>query len=151
MQVQHRDYLISDEPGRLDPAAIHAYLTGSYWAEGISLEVVTRALQSSLSLGIYTPDGAQVGLVRVISDYATFAYVCDVYVLEAHRGHGLAKAAMKATLAHPKLQDLRRINLVTRDAHGLYAQFGFTAVARPESYMEKRDPDVYRRSATAPR
>lgn len=150
MQVQHGDYLISDEPERLDPSAIHAYLTTSYWAEGISLEVVTRALQSSLSLGVYTPDGAQVGLVRVVSDYATFAYVCDVYVLEAHRRHGLAKAAMKATFAHPKLQGLRRINLVTRDAHSLYSRFGFIPVVRPERYMEKLDPDLYRRLSAAP-
>jgi len=151
MQVRHGEYLISDEPSRLDPAAIHAYLTTSYWAEGISLEIVTRALQGSLNLGIYTPDGAQVGLVRVVSDYATFAYVCDVYVLGSHRRHGLAKAAMKATLAHPKLQGLRRINLVTRDAHSLYTRFGFTPVVRPERYMEKLDPDLYRRLlATSP-
>ena len=150
MQVQHGEYLISDEPDRLDPVAIHAYLTTSYWAEGITLEIVTRALQSSLSLGIYTTNGAQVGLVRVISDYATFAYVCDVYVLEAHRRHGLAKAAMKATLAHPKLQGLRRLNLVTRDAHSLYSRFGFIPVVRPERYMEKLDSDLYRRLSAAP-
>lgn len=150
MQIQHGDYLISDEPGRLDPAAIHAYLTSSYWAEGISLEIVTRALENSLSLGIYAKDGTQVGLVRVVSDFATYAYVCDVYVLEAHRKHGLAKAAMKATLTHPKLQALRRINLVTRDAHSLYSRFGFIPIVRPERYMEKLDPDLYRRLLAAP-
>jgi GNAT superfamily N-acetyltransferase len=109
-------------------------------------------VQASLSVGVYATDGAQVGLVRVISDFATFAYVCDVYVLEEHRAHGLAKAAVKATLAHPKLQGLRRINLVMRDAHSLYSRFGFIPVVRPERYMEKLDPDLYRRlSATPPR
>jgi len=151
MEFSHGDYLISDDRTRLDPVAIHAYLTTSYWAEGISLEVVKRALENSLSLGIYAPDGAQVGLVRVVSDFATYAYFCDVYVLETHRQHGLAKAAIKATLAHPTLQHLRRINLVTRDAHGLYSRFGFTPVVRPERYMEKLDPDLYRRlRANAP-
>jgi GNAT superfamily N-acetyltransferase len=151
MQVSHGDYLISDDPARLDPAAIQAYLTTSYWAEGISLEIVSRGLENSLSIGVYEPTGTQVGLVRVISDYATFAYLCDVYVLEAHRGRGLAKAALKATLAHPKLQALRRVNLVTRDAHSLYAPFGFVPAVRPERYMEKLDPELYRRLASAPR
>ena len=147
MQVSHGDYLISDDQGRLDVAAIHAYLTRSYWAEGIPLETVQRALQGSLCLGVYAADGAQVGLVRIISDYATFAYFCDVYVLEAHRGRGLAKAAMKAALDHPKLQGQRRLSLGTRDAHGLYAQFGFTPLARPEGQMEKLTPGIYRKPA----
>ena len=151
MELRHGNYLISDAPERLDVAAIHGYLTRSYWAEGISRETVARALQNSLCIGLYAADGSQVGVVRVISDYATFAYVCVVYVLEDHRGHGLAKAAMKATVAHPKLQGLRRINLVTKDAHSLYARFGFIPVVRPERYMEKLDPDLYRRlSATPP-
>jgi GNAT superfamily N-acetyltransferase len=150
MVVRHGEFLISDEPARLDVAAIHAYLSRSYWAEGISREVVERAVRGSLCVGIYAADDAQVGLVRVISDFATFAYLCDVYVLEAHRGHGLAKAATQATLAHPKLQGLRRLNLVTRDAHGLYARFGFTAVARPDRYMEKLTPQAYARPAATP-
>lgn len=145
MQVSHGDYLISDDPARLDVAAIHAYLTRSYWAEDIPLETVTRALQGSLCLGLYAADGAQVGLVRIISDYATYAYFCDVYVLEAHRGHGLAKAAMQAALAHPKLQGQRRLSLITRDAHGLYAQSGFTPLSRPEGHMEKLTPGIYRK------
>ena len=147
MQIQHGDYLISDEPERLDVAAVHAYLSTSYWAEGIPLETVTRALQNSLCVGIYAASGGQVGLIRMITDLATFAYVCDVYVLEGHRGRGLAKAALKATLAHPKLQGLRRINLVTRDAHGLYAAQGFAALARPERHMEKLTFGAYQRPA----
>ena len=146
MESTHGTYAISDDPGRLDAAAVHAYLSTSYWAAGIPLETVVRSLENSFCLGIYAATGAQVGLIRVITDYATFAYLCDVYVLEAHRGHGLAKAAVQATMDHPRLQNLRRFNLVTRDAHALYARHGFTPVARPDRYMEKLDPDVYRRA-----
>ena len=103
-----------------------------------------RAVRSSLCVGAYDSAGAQVGLVRVISDYATFCYVCDVYVLEEHRGHGLSKAMLAMVMDHPKLQGLRRWSLVTADAHGLYRQFGFSAVAQPERHMERLDPDIYR-------
>jgi GNAT superfamily N-acetyltransferase len=148
MQVSHGDYLISDDPARLDVAAIHAYLTESYWAKGIPLETVERSVQGSLCLGNYARDGAQVGLVRIISDFATFAYFCDVYVLEAHRKRGLAKAAMQAALAHPKLQGQRRLSLITRDAHDLYAKCGFSPLARPEGHMEKLTRNVYQQPAT---
>ncbi len=146
----HAGYLITDDPARLDADAIHAYLTQSYWAAGIPRSIVERSLQHSLCLGLYAADGAQVGLIRVVTDSATFAYLCDVYVLEAHRGHGLAKAAMRALEAHPRLQGIRRFHLVTQDAHGLYAQFGFKVVEQPGRHMEKRDPDVYRRLAPQP-
>jgi GNAT superfamily N-acetyltransferase len=137
-EITHAGYLISDDPSRLDVDAIHAYLTRSYWAEGVPREIVARSLANSLGLGIYAPTTEQVGLVRVISDYATFAYLCDVYVLEAHRGRGLSKAAMQLLGTHPKLQGLRRLQLITQDAHGLYAQFGFSALKNPERHMEKR-------------
>lgn len=149
-ELQHDTYLISDDPARLDVAAVHAFLSRSYWSEGIPRDVVARAMANSLCLGIYDGQGAQVGLVRVITDYTTFAYLCDVYVLEAHRGRGLSKAAMQAYGSHPRLQSLRRQHLITRDAHGLYAQFGFTAIAQPDRHMEKRDPDVYKRRAGGP-
>jgi GNAT superfamily N-acetyltransferase len=145
-ELIHAGYLISDDPARLDVGAVHAFLSLSYWARDIPRDVVARSLAHSLCLGIYAPDGAQVGLVRVISDYTTFAYLCDVYVLEAHRGRGLSKAAMRAYASHPRLQNLRRQYLVTQDAHGLYAQFGFVPIAQPDRHMEKRDPDVYRRT-----
>jgi GNAT superfamily N-acetyltransferase len=146
-ELEHAGYLISDDPALLDVDAIHAYLSRSYWAEGIPRDVVARSVANSLCLGIYTsaPARLQVGLVRVISDYTTFAYLCDVYVLEAHRGRGLSKAAMQAYATHPRLQRLRRHQLVTADAHGLYTQFGFHVVAQPERHMEKRDADVYKR------
>jgi GNAT superfamily N-acetyltransferase len=139
-ELQHAGYLISDDPERLDVDAVHAYLSKeSYWAQGVSRDVVERSLRHSLCIGIYTEAGAQVGLVRVVTDYATFAWLCDVYVLEAHRRQGLSKVAIRFTMDHPRLQTLRRFTLATRDAHGLYAQFGFTEVARPESQMEKRN------------
>ncbi|MBI5769048.1 MAG: GNAT family N-acetyltransferase [Verrucomicrobia bacterium] len=145
-ELSHGDYLISDDPTRLDPVAVQAYLTRSYWAEGISLETVARSMQHSLCLGIYAPGGAQIGLVRVVTDYTTFAYLCDVYVLESHRGQGLSIAAMHAMESHPRLQNLRRHHLVTQDAHGLYEKFGFKVVAQPGRHMEKRNPEVYRPS-----
>jgi GNAT superfamily N-acetyltransferase len=144
-ELLHSGYLISDDPSRLDVDAIHAYLTRSYWAEGIPREVVARSLANSLSLGIYASTGVQVGLVRVISDYTTFAYLCDVYVLEEHRGGGLAKAAMRLLGSHPRLQGLRRMQLVTQDAHGLYSQFGFSPLKDPERHMEKRVSKAYAR------
>jgi GNAT superfamily N-acetyltransferase len=147
--IRHGGCLISDDPAKLDVDGVHAFLTRSYWAADIPREVVARSLANSLCVGAYTAAGAQIGLSRVISDFATFAYLCDVYVLESHRGRGLAKAMMQATLSHPKLAGLRRFNLITRDAHPLYAPFGFQAVARPERHMEKLDPEVYRRAAAA--
>lgn len=100
-EIREADYLLSDDPARLEVDAVHAYLTRSYWAEGISRETVARSLANSLCIGIYSPTGEQVGLVRAISDYTTFAYVCDVYVLESHRSRGLAKAAMRLLSSHP--------------------------------------------------
>ena len=137
-------YLISDDPGRLDVKAMHAYLQRAYWSEQIPLEVVERAARASLCIGAYDSAGAQVGLARFISDYATFCYVCDVYVLEEHRGHGLSKAMMALAVSHPKLQGLRRWNLVTHDAHGLYKRFGFRELAKPERHLERVVPDIYR-------
>jgi GNAT superfamily N-acetyltransferase len=148
-ELAHAGYWISDDPARLDVDAVHAFLVRSYWAAGIPREVVARSLAHSLCLGIYAPGGAQVGLVRVVSDYATFAYLCDVYVLEGHRGRGLSKAALRALHTHPRLQGLRRFHLVTQDAHGLYEQFGFRRVDQPERHMEKRDPAVYVRAGGA--
>jgi GNAT superfamily N-acetyltransferase len=105
-----------------------------------------RALvEHSLCLGVYGGDGAQVGLARFVTDFATFCYVCDVYILEEQRKGGLAKALMQTAAGHPRLQGLRRWNLVTRDAHPLYAPIGFKPVANPDRYMEKLDPHVYQR------
>jgi GNAT superfamily N-acetyltransferase len=140
-------YVITDDPGRLDLHAMHAYLQRAYWSEQIPIEVVERAARGSMCIGAYDAGGAQVGLARFISDYATFCYVRDVYVLEEHRGYGLAKAMMAMATGHPKLQGLRRWNLVTNDAHGLYRQLGFAPVAHVERYMERTVPDIYKRQS----
>lgn len=139
-------YEISTEPNRLDPVAIHAYLSQSYWADGIPLEVVRRSLEGSLCFGLYH-QGRQIGLARMVTDRATFAYLCDVYVLEEHRGLGLGRALMAAVHGHPDLQGLRRMVLVTRDAHELYRPFGWSSLTRSEGYMEIARPGLYRRSS----
>ena len=143
-EARHDGYLISDDPARIDVDAVHHFLARSYWAEGIPRDIVSRALTHSLCIGIYAPTGQQIGLVRVITDYATFAYLCDVYILEAHRRRGLSKAALQLLQTHPRLQGLRRMQLVTQDAHGLYEQFGFSVVEKPERHMEKRIPNAYK-------
>jgi len=138
-------YEISTDPARLDIAAMHAYLTRSYWSPGIPLATVERAARHSLCFGLYErASGAQVGLTRVVTDHATFAYLCDVYVLEQHRGHGLGKFLMRTVMAHPALTGARRTMLGTRDAHGLYRQFGFSDAAGTKVLMEILRPDMYR-------
>jgi ribosomal protein S18 acetylase RimI-like enzyme len=135
-------YDISTDRARLQLDAIHAYLTRSYWATGIPKDLVERAIANSLCFGLYLGD-AQVGFARVITDKTTFAYLADVYVLEAHRGRGLSKRLVEFILAYPELQGLRRFLLATRDAHGLYARFGFKPPIRPQSMLEIRDPMPY--------
>jgi GNAT superfamily N-acetyltransferase len=138
-------YEISTDPARLDIAAMHAYLTRSYWSPGIPLTIVERAARHSLCFGLYEKaSGAQVGLTRVVTDYATFAYLCDVYVLEEHRGRGLSKRMMQAVMSHPALAGARRAMLATRDAHGLYRQFAFSDVGTSRTLMEIVRPDIYR-------
>ena len=138
-------YEISTDPARLDIDAMHAYLTRSYWSPGIPRDIVERAARHSLCFGLFeSATGAQVGLMRVVTDHATFAYLCDVYVLEEHRGHGLAKWMMREVMAHPSLAGARRVMLATRDAHGLYRQFEFTDVVRNTNLMEIVRPEIYR-------
>ena len=120
---------------------VHGYLTRSYWAGGIPLATVQRSLEHALCFGVFR-GSEQVGFARVISDRATFAYLADVFILEGHRGRGLSKRLMTAILRHPDLQGLRRWMLGTRDAHGLYEQFGFTRLANPARFMERHDPEV---------
>lgn len=137
-------FMISTDPARLDRGAIHEFLAGSYWAKGIPREIVERSIQGSLCFGLFE-DGRQIGFARVITDFATFAYLADVYVLESHRGRGLATWLMESILAHPKLQGLRRWMLVTRDAHGLYRKVGFRELSHPEGVMEMAFPRMYER------
>ncbi len=133
--------LVTDHEA-IDAVAAHAYLVGSYLAQGIPQETVRRAITHSLCVAGRFGD-QQVAMARVITDRATFAYLADVYVLDAHRGHGLSKAMVSWLHAHPELQGLRRWMLMTRDAHGLYEQFGWTALASPQSAMEHHNPSVY--------
>ena len=140
-------YEISTDQAKLDVRAIHAYLTRSYWSPGIPIEIVERALRNSLCFGAYEcASGAQVGLARLVTDHATFAYLCDVYVLEGHRGSGLGKRLMRELMKHPVLTGARRIMLATRDAHGLYAAYGFVEAGAAKNLMEIVRPDIYARS-----
>jgi N-acetylglutamate synthase-like GNAT family acetyltransferase len=134
----------STDRARLDIDRIHAWLgRETYWAQGIPRAVLERALEHSICCGAWE-DGQQVGFARAITDRATFAYLADVFVQPSARGRGCGDGLVQTLLAHPDLQGLRRIALATRDAHALYARHGFTALARPETFMERYRPDVYR-------
>jgi GNAT superfamily N-acetyltransferase len=149
---RHQDgFTVSTDPARLDLDAIHSALSQSYWSEGVPKETVERGLRGSLCFGLYEEDGAarQVGLARVITDAATFAYLCDVYVLPDYRGRGLGKLLIRSVMEHHDLQGLRRFNLVTRDAHDLYRPFGFNEIKNPDRHMEILRPDIYKKPAPA--
>jgi GNAT superfamily N-acetyltransferase len=138
------EFLISTDPSLLDVPLIHDFLSNrSYWAAGRPLEVVRRSIENSLCFGLYESPGRQVGFARVVTDRATFAWLCDVFVLEEYRGRGLSKWLMECVMGHHALQGLRRVVLATRDAHGLYEQYGFTPLADPSRFMEVFRPDVY--------
>jgi len=141
-EVREGEVLVSCDRSKLDLNRIHAFLTRSYWSEGVSRETVERSIENSIPFGVLC-GGEQVGFARVISDRASYAYLADVYIEEAYRGRGLSKLLMRAVMAHPELQGLRRWILGTRDAHGLYRQFGFTELQRPERWMEKAEPSLY--------
>jgi GNAT superfamily N-acetyltransferase len=154
MEYRRGEFLISTDRERLSLDMIHGFLTNCYWAKGIPRDIVARSIEHSLCFGIYDESprlatdarhgtSAQVGFARVVSDFATVAYLGDVFVLESHRGRGLSKWLMQCVMEHPALQNLRRWTLLTRDAHGLYSQFGFTPVKAPERYMELHRPNVY--------
>jgi GNAT superfamily N-acetyltransferase len=141
-----RDHLlVTTDPARMDVDAIHAYLARAYWCVGIPRETVERALHHSLCFGLF--DGAaQVGFARLVTDHVTFAYLCDVYVLESHRGRGLGKWLIECVMAHPCMSGLRRIMLVTNDAHELYRRFGFVEATDPQKLMEIRRPNIYQQT-----
>lgn len=141
-EVEKPPYTISTDPCRLDLATVTEFLAGSYWAEGIPSEIVARAIKGSLCFGLYE-DSQQVGYARVITDRATYAYLCDVFVLESYRGQGLGRWMMEVVMSHPDLQGLRRFSLATRDAHGLYRKLGFKPLANPDSHMEILRKGIY--------
>ena len=139
------EYTISTDNNRLDIRIIHDFISNqSYWAQGRPIQTVQRSLDNSLNFGLYK-NNQQIGFARVVTDYATFAWIADVFVLPEYRGQGLSKWLVEVILSHPELQGLRRWMLLTADAHGLYSQNGFKALKWPERWMEKHDPDVYAR------
>ena len=140
------DLLLSTDRARLDVDVIHRVLATTYWAAGIPRDVVARAIAGSIAFGLFER-GELVGFARVISDLATYAYLADVFVVEAQRGRGLGDWLVESILLHPQLQGLRRFALITRDAAPLYARHGFAAPAEPSGYMEIVDREVYRRAS----
>lgn len=148
LEETRNGFTISTDKQRLDIAAIHAFLASSYWAQGIPAELVAKSVSGSLCFGLYDPSGAQTGFARVVTDGATFAYLCDVYVLERARGQGLGVWLVDTVMRHPDLAGLRRSVLVTRDAHSLYARFGFVPTKTPDRIMEIARPGLYTTSPT---
>jgi GNAT superfamily N-acetyltransferase len=150
------EYLISTNPEWLDLEVIHTFLSEhSYWARGIPLDVVARSISHSVCFGVYAVENSpsnldrrQIGFARVTTDRATFAYLADVFILPEHRGRGLSKRLMEAILAHPDLQGLRRWMLATADAQELYGKFGFGPLSQPEGFMQRHDPDAYKRTSS---
>ena len=143
VQEWKRDlYTISTDPSRLNLKVIHDFLTQSYWAAGVPIEIVKRAIENSLPFGLYKDD-RQIGFARVITDYTTFAYLADVFILEPFRGAGLGKWLVAVIDSHPELKGMRRWMLATRDAHKLYQTTGFKSLKQPDRWMEKHNPNVY--------
>ncbi len=142
MLLHHPDgYTLTDAPGRLDLDVIHEFLVTSYWARGITRDMVARSIRNSMSFGLYHDHSdTQIGFARVVSDRTTFAWLADVFVLQGHRHRGLARWLVAGILGHPELQSLRRFMLATRDAHAIYASVGFTPLAIPERFMERPAP-----------
>ena len=140
IEERRGNYFISTDQARLDLKLIHDFLSNSsYWAKGRSLETVRRSIENSLAFGLYEHE-RQVGFARVVTDYATFAWVADVFVLDEFRGQGLGTWLVEVMLAHPQLQGFRRWSLATKDAHEIYRKFGFSELKRPERWMERHDP-----------
>ena len=147
---QRDGFTVSTDPARLDLDAVHGFLRDCYWAKDIPREVCERSIRNAIPFGVYE-DAAQIGFARVVSDRATMAYVGDVFILEPWRGRGLSKWLMECITSHPELQGLRRWFLLTRDAHKLYAQHGFTPLRSPDRWMERWTPDVYGQPSTSER
>lgn len=143
MTITKNHFTITTAQEKLDVEFIHAFLTRSYWAEGIPRDVIKRSIEGALCFGVFE-NNRQIGFARMITDKATFAYLADVFIIEEYRGRGLSKWLMEVIMSHPSLQGLRRMMLATRDAHGLYEKFGFTALQNVDRWMQKHDPDIYK-------
>jgi GNAT superfamily N-acetyltransferase len=155
VEARRDGFLISTDPSRIDLDLVHAFLRDIYWCAGIPRDTVWKGIENSITFGVYEDDARaaattqkramQFGFARVVTDRATFAYLTDVFILDNYRGRGLSAWLMEIILEHPDLQGLRRFCLLTRDAHGLYAKFGFKPLPDPSRYMELWDPEVYTR------
>lgn len=143
MTVAKNQFTITTEKEKFDVEFIHSFLTRSYWAEGISKEVIKRSIEGALCFGLFEND-KQIGFARMITDKATFAYLADVFIIEEYRGRGLSKWLMEVIMSHPSLQGLRRMMLATKDAHGLYEKLGFTALNNVDRWMQINDPNRYK-------
>lgn len=141
--LENEGYLIDTKKDKLQTDVIHGYLKRSYWSENIPKSIVEKSIKHSFCFGVYQAHN-QVGFARLITDYTTYAYLADVFILEQHRGKGLSKWLMYMIVNHPQLQGLRRWGLSTADAHSLYTQFGFSALKKPEVHMERHFPDIYK-------
>lgn len=144
MTITKAEYSITTDKTKMDLHVIHSFLTHSYWAEGISTSTVQRSIDGSLCFGVFV-NNKQIGFARMITDEATFAYLADVFILEEYRGRGLSKWLMEVIMSYPALQGLRRMMLATRDAHGLYKQFGFVPITNADRWMQIHDADIYKR------
>jgi len=141
-------YEVSTDRSRFDVDLIHTFLRSSYWAANMPRDILDRAIRHALCFGVFSGQ-TQVAFARVITDYATFAYLADLFVVPEHRGRGVSKLLLRSILDHPELQGLRRFLLATKDAHGLYAQFGFKPLANPDDFMTIHHPDVYKKESRA--
>jgi N-acetylglutamate synthase-like GNAT family acetyltransferase len=145
-QITADAYRITDDKALFDIETAYGWISrDSYWAADIPRQTFERSIAGSLVIGAYDAGGAMAAMARVVTDRATFGWICDVFVDPARRGSGLGKSLMAYIKDHPDLQGLRRLHLATRDAHGLYAQFGFGPLTGAEKWMEIRDPDIYQR------
>ena len=138
-------YSITTDKSKIDISVVHCFLTTSYWSEKISVEIVQKSIDNSLCFGVYS-ENKQIGFARVISDYATFAYLADVFIIDEERGKGLSKWLMECILSHHKLQGLRNFCLLTRDAHTLYERFGFKNIAEPKNFMSIKVEGIYKKN-----
>jgi GNAT superfamily N-acetyltransferase len=142
MEWHKESFTITTDKTKINSETVHEFLSHSYWAEGIPIDVVKKCIEGSLCFSVL--EGAkQIGFARVITDEASFAYLADVFILEPYRGRGLSKWLIEVIMGYPSLQGLRRFMLATRDAHGLYRQFGFTPLTAVDRWMQKHNPDVY--------
>ena len=144
MTITKGNFTITTDKDKMDIDFIHAFLTNSYWAEGITKNIISKSVNGSLCFGLFE-GRKQIGFARMVTDEATFAYLADVFITSEYRGRGLSKWLIEVIMSHPDLQGLRRMMLATRDAHGLYRKFGFTPLTHTDRWMQIHDPDIYKR------